>query len=71
MQRSSVDLPEPLGPMMQQISPLAISRLMFLRTFLAPKDFSMPRARTVPSQATVPPSANAGLVVIARFLPER
>gem|GEM_PF-3725796 len=70
MQRSKVDLPEPLGPMMQQISPLAISRSMFLRTFLVPKDFWIPRASTVPSHATASWPANVMLLVIALFLPE-
>ena len=49
MQRRRVDLPEPLGPMMQQISPLAISRSMSLRTVLGPKDLRIFRARIVPS----------------------
>src|SRR5680860_601698 len=49
MQRRTVDLPEPLGPMMLQISPLAFSRSMSLRTVLGPKDFRIFWARIVPS----------------------
>lgn len=37
MQRSSVDLPEPDGPISATTPPLATSRLMFLRTSLLPK----------------------------------
>ena len=40
MHRSRVDLPEPLGPMMQQISPEAISRSMLLQHGLGSEGLS-------------------------------
>src|SRR5215471_17036004 len=46
MQRRSVDLPDPLGPRMQTVSPGMICRLMSLRTSCTPKRLTRPRSST-------------------------
>ena len=47
MQRSSVDLPVPDGPMMAMRSPLAMSRSMPASTVAAPKRLIRPSMRII------------------------
>jgi hypothetical protein len=55
-QRSSVDLPEPDGPMMQTTSPRSTLRSMFLRTSSGPNDFFNPVISTNVSLMRTPSS---------------
>src|SRR5690606_16881823 len=57
MQRSSVDLPEPLLPMMATTWPDSIFRSMPFRTCSAPKRFSTPSSRTSDIEPPFQPAA--------------
>jgi hypothetical protein len=52
MQRRSVLLPEPDGPMMQETVPVGTVRLTPFRTSSVPKDFRTARAKTIASAGT-------------------
>ena len=63
MQRSSVDLPEPEGPMMHTTSPFGTDRSMPRSTSSGPKDFHTCSSRTI-GAASSPVAAAATLVLL-------
>src|SRR5690242_3586460 len=53
MQRSSVDLPEPLGPRMHTVVPVATLKSMSARTCRLPKRLPTPRTSTATSDVAL------------------
>ena len=63
MQRSSVDLPAPDGPMMHTTSPFGTDSETSVSTSSRPKDFQIRSSRTI-GAASSPATAAAALVLL-------